>query len=31
MKFLIDLLKGMVVGVANIIPGVSGGTSQFRP
>lgn len=26
MKFLIDLLKGMVVGVANIIPGVSGGT-----
>lgn len=26
MKFLIDLLKGVVVGVANIIPGVSGGT-----
>lgn len=26
MKFLIDLLKGMVVGIANIIPGVSGGT-----
>ncbi len=26
MKFLSDLLKGVIVGVANIIPGVSGGT-----
>lgn len=26
MKFVIDLLKGMVIGLANIIPGVSGGT-----
>ncbi len=26
MKFLIELIKGMFVGVANIIPGVSGGT-----
>ena len=26
MKFLIDVLKGVVIGVANIIPGVSGGT-----
>lgn len=26
MKHLVDLLKGMVIGVANIIPGVSGGT-----
>lgn len=23
---LLDLIKGMVVGIANIIPGVSGGT-----
>lgn len=26
MKFLIDVLKGVVIGIANIIPGVSGGT-----
>ncbi|MBQ3061983.1 MAG: DUF368 domain-containing protein [Lachnospiraceae bacterium] len=26
MKFLIDVLKGVVMGIANIIPGVSGGT-----
>ena len=26
MSFLFDLLKGMVIGIANIIPGVSGGT-----
>lgn len=26
MKFLIDVIKGALVGVANIIPGVSGGT-----
>lgn len=26
MKYIIDLLKGMVIGVSNIIPGVSGGT-----
>lgn len=26
MNFLIDVIKGMLIGVANIIPGVSGGT-----
>ncbi|MDO4483791.1 MAG: DUF368 domain-containing protein [Clostridia bacterium] len=26
MKFIIDILRGMVIGLANIIPGVSGGT-----
>jgi putative membrane protein len=26
MAFIIDLIKGMVMGIANIIPGVSGGT-----
>ena len=26
MKYLIDILKGVVIGVANAIPGVSGGT-----
>lgn len=26
MKFIIDLIKGIFVGIANIIPGVSGGT-----
>ena len=26
MKFLVDVIKGMIVGVANVIPGVSGGT-----
>lgn len=26
MKFIIDILRGVVIGVANIIPGVSGGT-----
>lgn len=26
MKFLVDLLKGIFVGIANVIPGVSGGT-----
>ena len=25
-KWLLDVLRGMVIGVANIIPGVSGGT-----
>ncbi len=26
MKFILDILRGVVIGVANIIPGVSGGT-----
>lgn len=26
MKFVLDILKGIVIGIANIIPGVSGGT-----
>lgn len=26
MKFLVDIIKGILVGVANVIPGVSGGT-----
>ena len=26
MNFLVDVIKGMLVGVANVIPGVSGGT-----
>ncbi|MGL4991823.1 MAG: DUF368 domain-containing protein [Paraclostridium sp.] len=26
MKFLVNILKGMVIGISNIIPGVSGGT-----
>ena len=26
MNFVIDILKGMVMGIANVIPGVSGGT-----
>lgn len=26
MKFLISIIKGMIIGIANIIPGVSGGT-----
>lgn len=26
MKFIVDVIKGMLVGVANVIPGVSGGT-----
>ena len=26
MKFLFDIIKGAFIGVANIIPGVSGGT-----
>ena len=26
MKFVLDILRGMVIGLANIIPGVSGGT-----
>ena len=26
MNFLVDLIKGVFVGVANVIPGVSGGT-----
>lgn len=26
MKYIINLLKGMVIGVSNVIPGVSGGT-----
>ena len=26
MKFIINLLKGMAMGAANVIPGVSGGT-----
>ena len=26
MKYLLDILRGIVIGVANIIPGVSGGT-----
>lgn len=26
MKYLVDIIKGMIIGVANVIPGVSGGT-----
>ncbi len=26
MNFIVDIIKGMIVGVANVIPGVSGGT-----
>ena len=26
MKFIVDILRGCALGVANIIPGVSGGT-----
>ena len=26
MRFIVDIIKGMLVGVANVIPGVSGGT-----
>ena len=26
MEYLILILKGMIIGIANIIPGVSGGT-----
>ena len=26
MNFLVDLIKGVFVGIANVIPGVSGGT-----
>ena len=26
MIFIIDILKGCVMGIANVIPGVSGGT-----
>ena len=26
MNFLFDVIKGILIGVANIIPGVSGGT-----
>ena len=26
MTFLMDVIKGMLIGIANIIPGVSGGT-----
>lgn len=26
MNFLVDVIKGMIVGIANVIPGVSGGT-----
>ena len=26
MKALLDILRGIVIGIANIIPGVSGGT-----
>ena len=26
MSFLFDIIKGILIGVANIIPGVSGGT-----
>ncbi len=26
MKFIIDILRGVVIGIANVIPGVSGGT-----
>lgn len=26
MKFIIDIIKGILIGVANVIPGVSGGT-----
>ncbi len=29
MKLLINFLKGMIIGIANIIPGVSGGTMAF--
>ena len=26
MKYIMDLIKGIFIGIANIIPGVSGGT-----
>ena len=26
MKWFLDVLRGMVIGLANVIPGVSGGT-----
>lgn len=26
MNFIVDMIKGMIIGVANVIPGVSGGT-----
>ena len=26
MTFILDIIKGMLIGIANIIPGVSGGT-----
>ena len=26
MKFIFDIIKGIFIGIANIIPGVSGGT-----
>ena len=26
MKFILNIIKGMIIGIANIIPGVSGGT-----
>ena len=26
MNFILDMLKGAVIGIANVIPGVSGGT-----
>ena len=29
MKAILDLLRGIVIGIANIIPGVSGGTLSF--
>ena len=29
MRFLIDFIKGMAIGIANVIPGVSGGTMAF--
>ena len=26
MTFILDIIKGMIIGIANVIPGVSGGT-----
>ena len=30
MKFIFDIIKGIFIGIANIIPGVSGGTMAFN-
>ena len=30
MKWFLDILRGAVIGLANVIPGVSGGTMEIR-